>query len=95
MINRSIDRFFVGLINQIGRETNLDGHREDDKVDTIRDCANGNETIGVNVRYMSTFIGPWYLHCDGINPGSGAWFDTKPLLPTGYIKPRTGWWTTY
>lgn len=54
----------------------------------IRDYVNGSEMTGVNVRYMSTFIGHWYLYCDGLHPGSAAWFGTKPLLPTGYIKPR-------
>lgn len=44
--------------------------------------------MDVNVKYMTAFIGNWCLRCDGIHPGSGTWFGTKPLLPTRYIKPH-------
>lgn len=61
----------------------------------IRDYVNRSEMTGVNVRYMLTFIGHWYLYCDGLHPGSAARFGTKPLLPGVYKAVWTGWCTTY
>jgi len=57
-----------------------------DKIDMIRNYANGSEMIGVNVKchvgFYWTPVFTWYLRWDT------SWFG-KSLLPTlGYIKPR-------